>query len=206
MISREQAALCIKIRIGGTIAATMEPAKQKNIYRFMLERPQLGKRVYIHSAASVSGAVTLGDDVSVWPMAVLRGDVNRIFVGARSNIQDGSILHVTHESVAQPEGRALVIGSDVTVGHGAILHACTIGDRCLIGMGAIVMDDVVLEAGALIAGGAVVTPGKVVRAGTLWRGNPARQARELSAKEIEYHAYSAAHYVRLKDLYLAGQV
>jgi carbonic anhydrase/acetyltransferase-like protein (isoleucine patch superfamily) len=136
----------------------MPPAKQKNIYRFMQERPLLGERVYIDPAASVSGAVTLGDDVSVWPMAVLRGDVNRISVGARSNIQDGSILHVTHESVAQPKGLALVIGSDVTVGHGAILHACTIGDRCLIGMGAIVMDGVVLEEGALIAGGAVVTP------------------------------------------------
>ena len=205
MISHQQAALCIKIRNGGNIAATMAPAKQKNIYRFMRERPLLGERVYIHPAASVSGAVTLGDDVSVWPMAVLRGDVNRISVGARSNIQDGSILHVTHESVAQPKGLALVLGSDVTVGHGAILHACTIGDRCFIGMGAIVMDGVVLEEGTLIAGGAVVTPGTVVRSGTLWRGNPARQARELSAEEIAYHAYSAAHYVRLKNLYLAEQ-
>jgi carbonic anhydrase/acetyltransferase-like protein (isoleucine patch superfamily) len=170
----------------------------------MQEQPCLGARVYIHPSASVSGAVSIGDDASVWPMAVLRGDVNRISVGARSNIQDGSILHVTHESVAQPEGRALLIGSDVTVGHGAILHACTIEDRCLIGMGAIVMDGAVVEHDALIAGGAVVTPGKVVRSGTLWRGNPARQARQLSADEIAYHAYSAAHYVRLKDLYLAG--
>jgi carbonic anhydrase/acetyltransferase-like protein (isoleucine patch superfamily) len=205
MISHRPAVLCIKIGNGGTIAANMEPEKPKNIYRFMQERPLLGERVYIHPSASVSGAVTLGDDVSVWPMAVLRGDVNRISVGARSNIQDGSILHVTHESVAQPEGRALVIGSDVTVAHGAILHACTIGDRCLIGMGAIVMDGVVLEPGALIAGGAVVTPGKVVRSGTLWRGNPARPARELSAEEVAYHAYSAAHYVRLKNLYLSEQ-
>jgi len=181
----------------------MEPASHKNIYRFMQDRPQFGARVYIDPSAHVSGSVRLGDDVSVWPMAVLRGDVNRISIGARSNIQDGSILHVTHESTAQPEGRALLIGAEVTVGHAAILHACTIGDRCLIGMGAIVMDGAVVGPDSLVAGGAVVTPGNVVPSGTLWRGNPARQARRLSEKEIAYHAYSAAHYVRLKDLYLA---
>jgi len=181
----------------------METPAQTDIYRFMQERPRLGARVYIDASAHVSGAVDLGDDVSVWPMAVLRGDVNRISVGARSNIQDGSVLHVTHESARQPRGLPLVIGADVTVGHGAILHACRIGDRCLIGMGAIVMDGVVVEADALIAGGSVVTPGTVVPAGTLWRGNPARSARDLSAEEIAYQTYSAAHYVRLKDLYLA---
>jgi len=183
----------------------MKPLQEKDIYRFMQERPRLGDRVFIDRSAHVSGAVVLGDDVSVWPMAVLRGDVNRISVGARSNIQDGSVLHVTHESTAQPEGRALVVGADVTVGHAAILHACTIGDRCLIGMGAIVMDGVTVGPDSLVAGGAVVTPGTVVPPGTLWRGNPARQARELSAEEITYHAYSAAHYVRLKNLYLAEQ-
>jgi len=183
----------------------MRPPQEKNIYRFMQERPRLGERVFIDRSAHVSGAVSLGDDVSVWPMAVLRGDVNRITVGARSNIQDGSVLHVTHESTAQPGGRALVIGADVTVGHAAILHACTIGDRCLVGMGAIVMDGAMVGPDSLVAGGAVVTPGTLVPAGTLWRGNPARQARELSAEEIAYHAYSAAHYVRLKDLYLEEQ-
>jgi len=183
----------------------MTPLGKKNIYRFMQERPRFGEHVFVDPTAHVSGAVTLEDDVSVWPMAVLRGDVNRIAVGARSNIQDGSVLHVTHESAGQPEGRALVIGADVTVGHAAILHACTIGDRCLVGMGAIVMDGVVVEPDSLIAGGAVVTPGSVVPSGTLWRGNPARQARLLSPEEIAYHVYSAAHYVRLKNLYLAEQ-
>jgi carbonic anhydrase/acetyltransferase-like protein (isoleucine patch superfamily) len=181
----------------------MAPPPKRNIYRFMQEQPRLGERVFVDPCASVTGDVTLGDDVSIWPMAVLRGDVNRISVGARSNIQDGSILHVTHESTALPEGRPLRVGADVTVGHGAILHACTIGDRCLIGMGAIVMDGVLLEADSLIAGGALVVPGTVVPSGTLWRGNPARCARELTAEEIAYQAYSAAHYVRLKDLYLA---
>jgi carbonic anhydrase/acetyltransferase-like protein (isoleucine patch superfamily) len=180
----------------------MNSLENKNVYRFMNEHPQLGARVFIDPRASVTGSVLLGDDVSVWPMTVIRGDVNRITIGARSNIQDGCILHVTHEGPWQPDGLPLVIGEDVTVGHGAILHACTIGDRCLVGMGAIVMDGVVLEADSMVAGGAVVPPGKLVHSGTLWRGNPARQARELSESEIRNQAYSAHHYVRLKDLYL----
>jgi len=174
----------------------------KNIYRFMLERPRLGKRVFIDPTARVSGSVVLEDDVSVWPMAVIRGDVNHIAVGARSNIQDACVLHVTHEGPWQPDGLPLEIGEDVTVGHGAILHACTIGDRCLVGMGAIIMDGAVLERDSMVAGGAVITPGKLVPSGTLWRGNPARQARDLTDSEIGNQAYSAQHYVRLKDLYL----
>jgi carbonic anhydrase/acetyltransferase-like protein (isoleucine patch superfamily) len=154
--------------------------------------------------ASVSGDVELGNDVSVWPMVVIRGDVNRVVIGPRSNIQDGSILHVTHESIRQPEGRALIIGADVSVGHGVILHACTVGDRCLVGMGATVLDGAVLEPDSMVAAGALVPPGKTVRSGTLWRGNPARFARDLSAQEISDLAYNAAHYVRLKDRYLQG--
>lgn len=168
----------------------------------MRETPQLGARVYIDARAVISGAVSLADDVSVWPMAVLRGDVNRITVGARSNIQDASVLHVTHESAWQPGGMPLTIGADVTVGHAAVLHACCIGDRCLVGMGAVVMDGAVLEDDAMVAAGAVVPPGKVVSSGSLWRGNPARHARDLSESEIANLLYSAHHYVRLKDLYL----
>lgn len=180
----------------------MPPKKDKNIYRFMLEHPQRGDRVYIDKSAHVSGAVTLGDDVSVWPMAVIRGDVNYIRVGARCNIQDGAVLHVTHESSWAPDGIALILGEDVTVGHGAILHACRIDDRCLVGMGAIVMDGASLETDCMVAAGAVVTPGTRIPSGTLWKGNPARQARELNESEIRNLAYSARHYVRLKDLYL----
>lgn len=172
----------------------------------MRERPRLGERVYVHDSAVLSGSVVLGDDVSVWPMVVIRGDVNSIRVGPRSNIQDACVLHVTHESAWQPAGLPLIIGESVTAGHGAILHACTIGDRCLIGMGAIVMDGVVLEADAMVAAGAIVTPGTVVPSGTLWRGNPARQGRELREEEITRLGYSADHYVRLKNLYLQGQV
>lgn len=170
-------------------------------YRFLERQPRLGRRVFIHPSAVVSGDVSLGDDVSVWPTAVLRGDVNSIRVGARSNVQDGSILHVTHEGPWAPDGIPLIVGEDVTIGHRALLHACTIGNRCLIGMGAIVMDGAVVESDAMVAAGAIVTPGKVVAAGTLWRGSPASYARDLSAQERENLSYNAAHYARLKDLY-----
>ncbi|MGH8445229.1 MAG: gamma carbonic anhydrase family protein, partial [Solimonas sp.] len=131
--------------------------------------------------------------------------VNRIHIGARSNIQDNTVLHVTHDGPYSPGGVMLNIGEDVTVGHGVILHACTIGDRCLIGMGAIVMDRVVVEADVLIAAGSMVPPGKVLKSGWLYRGSPAQPARELTAQEIEHFRYSAAHYVRLKDRYLADR-
>jgi carbonic anhydrase/acetyltransferase-like protein (isoleucine patch superfamily) len=180
----------------------MKSPENKNIYRFMLEQPQLGARVFIDEKASVSGSVILGDDVSVWPMAVIRGDVHSIRVGARCNIQDGSVLHVTHEGPSTPEGIPLNLGEDITVGHGVILHACTIGDRCLVGMGSVVMDGATLEEDCMVAAGAVVTPGTRILSGTLWRGNPARQARELSEAEVRNLVYLARHYVRLKDLYM----
>jgi len=182
----------------------MSPEQRRSPYRFADETPRLGARVYVDPQAHVSGAVELGDDVSVWPMAVLRGDVNRIMVGARSNIQDASVLHVTHESAWQPAGMPLIVGADVTVAHAAVLHACTVGDRCLVGMGAIVMDGAVLEPDSIVAAGALVPPGKTVRSGTLWRGNPAQYVRDLSAREVERLVYNAQHYVRLKDRRLAG--
>jgi len=166
-------------------------------------QPQLGQRVFISPQAYVFGAVTLADDVSIWPMAVVRGDVNQISIGARCNIQDTAVLHVTHEGPDTPEGGPLSLAEDITIGHGAILHACTIGPRCVIGMGAIVMDRVVVEADVMIAAGAVVTPGTRLVSGTLWKGNPARLARELSEHEIHMLRYSAEHYVRLKNLQLA---
>ena len=166
--------------------------------------PRLGARCYIDAAACLIGDVTLGEDVSFWPGAVARGDVNFIRIGARTNIQDGAVLHVTHDGPYSPGGAPLLIGSDVTVGHGAILHACTVGDLCLIGMHATVLDGAIVERGAMIGAGALVPPGKRVGAGELWLGNPARMARRLGAREQEQLAYSAQHYVRLKDKYLAA--
>ncbi|HET9049798.1 MAG TPA: gamma carbonic anhydrase family protein [Chiayiivirga sp.] len=167
--------------------------------------PQLGERVYIDPAACVIGDVGLGDDVSIWPGAVLRGDVNFIRIGARSSIQDGSVVHVTHDGpFTRPGGFPTVIGSDVTVGHKVLLHGCTIGNFCLIGMGAIVLDGVVVEDFGFVGAGALVPSGKIVASGELWVGNPARCVRVLNERERESLRYSAAHYVRLKDRYLAA--
>lgn len=164
--------------------------------------PIVGESVYVDPDATVIGQVALGDDVSVWPQAVLRGDVNTITIGARSNIQDGSVCHVTHDGPYTPGGQPLVVGEDVTVGHGAILHACTIGDRCLIGMGAIVLDGAVIESDIMVAAGALVSPGKHLVSGFLYRGQPAAQARPLTEKEIEALKYSADHYVRVKNRFM----
>jgi len=164
--------------------------------------PTLGARVYIDAAAVVIGKVTIGDDSSVWPTAVVRGDVNSIQIGARTSIQDGSVLHVSHDGPYAPGGRALYIGSDVTVGHRVTLHACTIGNACLVGMGSILLDNVVTEDFVMIGAGSVVTPGKLLTTGGLYVGSPARRVRDLTPKEIQFLTYSAAHYVKVKDEYL----
>ena len=165
--------------------------------------PRLGERVYVDPAASVIGDVELGDDVSVWPGCVVRGDVNFIRVGARTNIQDGTDIHYSHYGPhAKLGGFATVIGEDVTIGHKAIVHACRIGDAALIGMGAIVLDGAVVESHGFVGAGAVVPPGKTVGRGELWLGNPARKVRVLSEADIEGLYYSAQHYVRLKNRYL----
>jgi carbonic anhydrase/acetyltransferase-like protein (isoleucine patch superfamily) len=166
------------------------------------QRPELGARVWIDPDATVIGRVTLGDDASVWPGAVLRGDVNDIRVGARSNIQDGTVCHVTHDGPYSPGGLPLVLGADITVGHAAVLHACTIGDRCLIGMGTLILDGAVIESDVMLAAGSLVSPGKHLESGWLYRGRPAEPVRRLSERELEMLRYSAAHYVRLKDRYL----
>ncbi len=164
--------------------------------------PKLGKGVYVDELAVLVGDIEVGDDSSFWPFVAARGDVNSIRIGARTNIQDGTVLHVTHDGTYTPGGFPLTIGDDVTVGHKALLHACTIGNRCLIGMGAIVMDGAVLEDEVFVAAGSLVSPGKTLKSGWLYRGNPARPARELSGQEREMLLYSAVHYVRLKDRYL----
>jgi len=168
------------------------------------QHPRLGAHVYVDPAAILIGDVELGDDASLWPCTVTRGDVNFIRIGARTNIQDGAVLHVTHDGPYTPGGFPLVIGTDVTVGHGAILHACTIEDACLVGMHATVLDGVRMRRHSMIGAGAVVTPGKIVGEGELWLGNPARCVRNLTTTQIEQLYYSAQHYVRLKNEYLAA--
>jgi len=165
-------------------------------------QPELGRGVYVDDSAVVIGKITLADDVSIWPQCVVRGDVNSIRIGARSNIQDATVIHVTHDGPYTPGGIATVLGADVTVGHRCLLHACTIGNVCLIGMGAIVMDGAVLEDEVFLAAGSLVPPGKRLRSGYLYRGSPAREVRPLTDEEKAQLRYSAAHYVRLKNTYL----
>ena len=173
-----------------------------DIRSYRNQRPRLGARAYVDRAAVVVGDVEVGADSSLWPFTVARGDVNFIRIGARTNVQDGTVLHVTHDGPYTPGGMPLVIGSDVTIGHGAIVHACVIEDACLIGMGSTVLDGAVVKTHGFVGAGAVIAPGKVVGEGELWLGNPARCVRKLSDKEIEQLYYSAKHYVRLKDKYL----
>ncbi|GAA3904062.1 gamma carbonic anhydrase family protein [Halomonas cibimaris] len=165
--------------------------------------PRLGARVYVDPASVVIGDVVLGDDCSVWPTSVIRGDMHRIRIGARVSVQDGSVLHITHKSDFNPEGFPLTVGDDVTVGHRAILHGATLGSRILVGMGAIVMDGATVEDEVIIAAGAVVTPGKTLESGYVYAGNPARPMRPLKDSERAFFAYTAGNYVHLKDQFLA---
>ena len=166
--------------------------------------PTLGARTYVDPAATVIGDVVLGDDVSIWPGAVLRGDVHYIRIGARSNVQDGAVVHVTHDGPYSPGGFPTIVGEGVTIGHAAVIHACTIEDYCLIGMHATVLDGATVKKYGFVGAGSVVPPGKTVGEHELWLGNPAQRVRVLTDKQIEQLHYSADHYVRLKDVYLAG--
>ena len=171
---------------------------------YLSTSPDVAERVFIHDSAQMIGDVTIGPDSSVWCNTVLRGDVNRIVIGTGSNIQDFAMGHVSHKSAKKPEGSPLIIGNHVTVGHSVLLHGCRIGNECLIGMGSIVMDDVVVEDRVMIGAGSLVSPGKVLKSGHLYVGRPAVAVRELTAEEITYLKYSAEHYIRVKDNYLGG--
>lgn len=173
------------------------------IRSYLHHAPSLGANAFVDPSAVVIGRVTLGADVSVWPLVAIRGDVNDITIGDRTNIQDGSVLHNTSPTSTPPLGFALVVGADVTVGHKAILHGCSIGNRVLVGMGAIVMDGAVVQDDVIIGGGSVVSPGKVLESGGLYVGSPAKRVRDLKPHEYEFLKYSAAHYVKLKDLHMS---
>jgi carbonic anhydrase/acetyltransferase-like protein (isoleucine patch superfamily) len=165
--------------------------------------PRIAATAYVDETALVIGDVSIADDASLWPKVVARGDVNSIEIGARTNIQDGSVLHVSHDSEFAPGGFALRVGADITVGHQAILHGCTIEDRCLIGMAATVMDGAIVRTGAIVGAGSLVPPGRDLDGGYLWVGSPVRKVRPLSEKEAAFLVYSAAHYVELKNRHRA---
>lgn len=169
---------------------------------YLDKMPILGTRVYAHPSCQIIGEVSIGDDSSVWCNAVLRGDVNRIVIGRGSNVQDLTMGHVSHKTPDKPDGSPLLIGDYVTVGHSAILHGCTIGNECLIGMGAVILDDAVIPDLVMIGAGSLVPPGKTLESGMLYVGRPAKAVRALTPEEIAHLRYSAEHYMRLKDDYL----
>ena len=165
--------------------------------------PAIADSAFIDDSAVVTGDVVIGADSSVWPMCSVRGDIHSIRIGERTNIQDGCILHVTHDSEFAPGGNSLTVGDDVTVGHNVVLHACVVEDLCLVGMGSVVLDGAVIRQGAMVGAGSLVPPGKDLDGGYLWLGSPVKRARELSEQERAFLAYSAAHYVELKNRHQA---
>ncbi|MFT6898362.1 MAG: carbonic anhydrase/acetyltransferase-like protein (isoleucine patch superfamily) [Paraglaciecola sp.] len=166
--------------------------------------PILAKGCYIDESAVLVGDIDCAADVSVWPLVAARGDVNYIRIGARSNIQDGSVLHVSRVTEANPKGYPLIIGEDVTVGHKCMLHGCILGDRILVGMGAIIMDGVIVEDDVFIGAGSLVPPNKTLASGYLYVGSPVKQARPLTDAESAFLKISADNYIRLKNEYLGS--
>ncbi len=164
--------------------------------------PQIGERVYIDSSSVLVGDIKIGNDSSIWPLVAARGDVNHIHIGERTNVQDGSVLHVTHKNKENPDGYPLIIGNDVTIGHKVMLHGCTIKDRVLVGMGAIVLDAAIIEEEVMIGAGSLVPPGKRLESGYLYVGSPVKQARPLNDKERAFLQKSADNYVQNKEDYL----
>ena len=176
---------------------------QKNLQSFMGHFPIVANGIYVHNSATIIGHVNLGENVSVWPGAVIRGDINFIKIGAGSNIQDCAVLHVNHQSISDPNGAPLIIGENVTIGHTVILHGCTIKDESLIGMGSIVMDKAIVQKHVLVAAGSLVPEGKVLESGYLYMGSPVKKIRLLTMEEIAFFMISANGYIKLKNQYLA---
>ena len=174
-----------------------------NIRPYQGMTPKLGERVFVDPSAVVLGDVEISDDSSVWPLVVIRGDMHRIRIGRCSSIQDGSVLHITHAGPYNPDGFPLIIGDHVTVGHQAMLHGCTIGNRVLVGMGAMIMDGAVVEDEVIVGAGSLVPPGKTLKSGYLYVGRPAKPQRELTEQEREFFTYTAENYSRLKDKHRA---
>ncbi|MCX8500424.1 MAG: gamma carbonic anhydrase family protein [Alphaproteobacteria bacterium] len=169
-----------------------------SIYPFRGIMPQVSDSCFIAPTAVVTGDVRVGEESSLWFGAVVRGDVNFVRIGFRTNIQDNAVVHCTKD------GHPTLIGDEVTVGHSAIIHACTLADACFIGMGAIILDGAGVQSRAMVAAGAVVTGGKIIPAGELWAGNPAKKLRDLTAEERDNLHRIAARYIDYAAAYRLG--
>jgi carbonic anhydrase/acetyltransferase-like protein (isoleucine patch superfamily) len=168
--------------------------------------PRIAADAWIDDSAVIIGDVEIGPQASIWPLCALRGDIHSIRIGARSNIQDGSVIHVTHDSDYNPGGFPVQVGEEVTVGHKVMLHGCSIGDNCLIGMGSIVLDGAVIESRVILAAGSLVPQGKVLESGHLYLGSPVKKIRPLTEQEQRFLDYVAHNYVKLALQYRnAGQ-
>lgn len=172
-----------------------------NIRAFRDKTPVIADSAYVDESAVVIGEVSIGRDSSVWPMAVIRGDDQAVVIGERSNIQDACVIHVASANKLLPDGIPTIVGDDVIVGHKVLLHACTIGNRCLIGMASTILDGAVIEENTVLGAGSLVPMGKRLESGYLYMGSPARRVRKLGENEDYFLDYAAAHYVALKDEY-----
>ncbi|MCL6268497.1 gamma carbonic anhydrase family protein [Sansalvadorimonas sp. 2012CJ34-2] len=170
-----------------------------SIRSYKNKKPVIDSNVFIDDTAVVLGDVVIGEDSSVWPCAVIRGDMHEIRIGKRTSVQDGAVLHITHAGPYNPDGWPLHIGDDVTIGHNATLHGCTVHNKVLIGIGAIVLDGAVIESEVLVAAGAMVPPKARLESGFVYKGNPAKKGRPLTDIERDFFTYSSNNYVKLKD-------
>lgn len=177
-----------------------------NLRPYKTTFPQIGRQVMIDASSVIIGDVRIADDASIWPLVAIRGDVNYVTIGARSNIQDGSVLHVTHRSSANPQGFPLIVGEEVTVGHKVMLHGCCIGNRVLVGMGSILLDGAVVEDDVMIGAGSLVPPNKRLESGYLYLGSPVKQIRPLRPEELDGLKRSANNYVQWKNDYLNQEI
>ncbi|XOV80071.1 MAG: gamma carbonic anhydrase family protein [Aestuariibacter sp.] len=174
-----------------------------NIRPYKNITPTIPENCYVDPSSILVGDIQLGEHVSIWPLVAARGDVNYMRIGKNTNVQDGTILHVTRRTQSNPDGYPLIIGEDVTIGHHCMLHGCILGSRILVGMGAIIMDGAVVEDDVFIGAGTLVPPNKTLESGYLYVGQPCKKARELTEAERSFLKTSADNYVILKDEYLA---
>lgn len=168
-----------------------------DIRPYLDTRPDIHPNTYLDRMATIIGDVTLSENTSVWPFAVIRGDVNCIEVGKGTNIQDHAMLHVSHKNSAKPEGSPLCIGEYCTIGHRVTLHGCTLGNHVLVGIGSVVLDDAIVDDNVIIGAGSLVPPRKKLVGGYLYMGSPVQAVRPLTEEELQFLHYSAEHYIRV---------